>query len=73
MASCSTEIYLSQKEMLDDFEAFKRETHTGWRCVISHSLFSKYMFIIHLLVLQYFFYYFESKNYCIPHLLFCDC
>ena len=84
MANCastkmtSTEIYSSQKEMLDEFEAFKRETHTGWRCVSSNSLFSQYMFVIHL-VSQYFvisnqfFYYFESNSYCILHLLFCDC
>ena len=33
----------SQKEMLDKFEEYKRETQSGWRCVNSNNLFGEYL------------------------------
>ena len=33
----------SQKEMLDKFEEYKRETQSGWRCVNSNNLFGGYL------------------------------
>ena len=40
-------VYGTQKQMLQRFEEYKRETLSGWRCIKSNALFGRYFIYIY--------------------------
>jgi hypothetical protein len=41
-------VYTTQKEMLQRFEEYKRETQSGWRCIKSNALFGGFFIYIYI-------------------------